>query len=130
MSDQEYDPACPNDFKLWKDSEINNIPVVLPKNHGNLSKVILILNMTDELDEESEQDVREEASRFGTIVDFVQHHCPESLYKIQFYLKFQTPAAAERALKTFDGRFYNGKKLIATYYSEKEFDKNNLGQFT
>lgn len=127
---EKYDPKFPNEFKLWKQTENANDGVVVQqftKEFG--STVVVVLNMCENLDEEIESDLREEANKYGSFEDFTQHFDGESQFKVQFYVKFQLAQSAEMFVKAMNGRFYDGKRLVAELYPENMFIGNQLGSF-
>jgi hypothetical protein len=126
---EEYDPAFPNDFKQWKNEKVSFYEKFEEKPE-KIETVVVVLNMAEELDEECEDDIRQEASRYGEIVDFAQNLDFDSEFSIQFYIKFKFSKEAQNFLKNMHGRFYDGKKLIVQFYSEQEFNNNNLGKIT
>lgn len=127
---EKYDPKCPNEFKLWKQIGNQNDDVVVQQSTKEFgSTVVVVLNMGEELDEEIENDLREEANRYGNFGDFTQYFDGESQFKVQFYVKFQLAQSAEMFVKAMNGRFYDGKKIVAELYREDMFMGNQLGSF-
>jgi hypothetical protein len=82
--------------------------------------------MVEEFDEECEDDVRDEAKRFGKVEDLAVFFNESG--NVQIYLLFDDEVSAELFVKTMDGRFYSGRKITADFYCEKEFLANRLGQ--
>ena len=121
----EYDPEVPNIYKNWVKSEATMI-IEHEKILKRTSKAVVLVNIIDEYDEDCEDDVRYEASKFGKVVDF-SVHLDEGPFTVQIYLLFDDEVSSELFIKTMDGRFYSGKKISAYFYSENEFLANNLG---
>lgn len=122
----EYDPSVPNDFKAWETTEAINIQIHHEKLLKRVSKAVVLLNMIEEFDEECEDDVREEAKKFGKVADFaVYFDDPE--YKVQIYLLFDDEISAGLFVKAMHGRLYAGRTIAAYFYSENDFKLNRLG---
>ncbi|CAG9322884.1 unnamed protein product [Blepharisma stoltei] len=133
MDPEEYQPEHPNSYaeailapKIEKDIEKK-------PDFGEKSKVIVLFNMADEVDESLEEDlmedVMEESQRFGIVQDSTIFEEPDKAQKVQVYIKFLTTDAAEKCLNAMNGRFYSGRQISAKYYSEEKFDQNSLGNF-
>ncbi|PRP76674.1 RNA-binding protein 39-like isoform 1 [Planoprotostelium fungivorum] len=85
---------------------------------------VLLKNMFDpseetepNWDEEVKQDVKEECSRFGSIIHI--HVDRES--KGFVYIKFGSTPAAANAIKALDGRWFSKRQIQANYFNERRY---------
>lgn len=128
MDSEEYQPEFPNKY-----AEATTLKVkfnVEPEDqHGEKSKVVVLLNMADEMEDDLEDEVMEEAQKYGVVQDLVVHQ-DESNHKVQIYIKFLTLQAAEKCVKVMSGRFYSGKEIKPKFYSESSFNENVLGELS
>ena len=120
--DEEYDPYIPNDFKTYKQEE--NIQHI----EEEISTIVVVLNMIEEYNEEYQEeceiDLKDEAKRFGKLIDFSFRYDENNIHKFQFFLKFQTSAIAEMFKNSVNGRLYDKKILIAKYYPEHLYNNH------
>lgn len=128
MSLDQYDPAKPNNFKDWVEPVLKSYEPPPAKKHTETTKVVVVLNMCKEYNDECEEDIKQEAKKFGSLIDFTVHLDDNSKYAVQFYLKFNYDLAAEMFLRSINGRFYDGKQLEANFYPEFKFTQNRLGE--
>ena len=117
MNDERYDPKRPNDYKLWR-QPIESVSEVAHqrKKKERSETTVVVMNMTENYDEECESDLREEAIRYGGLEDFRYQFDQSSENKVKFYLRFQETASAEMFVKSMNGRFYDGRQIIAEFY--------------
>ncbi|OMJ80415.1 hypothetical protein SteCoe_19317 [Stentor coeruleus] len=128
MSLDQYDPAKPNNFKDWVEPVSKPYEPPSKKKHTETTKIVVVLNMCKEYNDECEEDIKQEAKNFGSLADFTTHLDDNSEYPVQFYLKFNYDLAAEMFYRTVNGRFYDGKQLEAAFYPEFKFLQNRLGE--
>ncbi len=121
----EYNPESPNLYKNWVRKQ-ESLQVQYEKRLKRRSKVAVLMDMVDEFDEECEDDVRDEAKKFGKVSDFAVFFNENS--NVWIYVLFDDEVSAELFVKTMDGRFYSGKQITAGFYCEQEFLANRLGQ--
>ena len=101
---------------------------------GRTSSVIVLLNTstpTDLADEttrkELVEDIASECTKLGTVTrilpHIVQHQQQE---ETRVFVRFTGHAASWKAVRTFSGRWFEGRQLEAFYYDESAFDDGRL----
>lgn len=114
---EEYNPRHPNDYtEATKPVEV---PTAVPD-----SRVVVLTNLTSEIDEGLEEEVSEECGKYGRLQDLVLHSAPD----VQCYAKFHSVEAAKRCKEALDGRYFSGRTVRACFYNESLFDRNELGR--
>ncbi|KAL1504251.1 hypothetical protein AB1Y20_010660 [Prymnesium parvum] len=98
---------------------------------GRPSRVLLLKNMVGpgEVDAELSGEIGEECSKYGevlkvTIFEVAAGAPPEEAVRI--FVKFSKQAAAMKAYIDLDGRFFGGRNVWVCFFSEQNFDSNNL----
>jgi splicing factor U2AF subunit len=91
------------------------------------TRVLQLLNMVtldellnDEDYEEIREDVGEECSKFGQILALKVPRRGHGAGKI--YIKFDKAESATNALKALAGRKFSDRTVVASYFSEENFD--------
>jgi splicing factor 45 len=99
--------------------------------------VLLIQNMVPSADnvdtQELANETKEECSKYGQVL-----HCeiyvlschqyrrlPEEK-RVRVFIQFQKQDAAVKAWKEMNGRYFGGRKLIASFYHEERFAKRSF----
>lgn len=97
------------------------------------SKVLLLRNVVapGEVDEDLEDEVAEECEKFGPVVRVLIFEL-EDLGRsageaVRVFAEFTEAASAARCLEGMNGRFFGGRTIRASYYSEALFAENELG---
>ena len=81
----------------------------------------------DELDEEVEQEVTEECSNYGKVNRVViyqekQSDAPDAESVVKIFVEFSDHDGCLVAKNELGGRFFNGRKISATFYDQNAFD--------
>jgi len=99
---------------------------VSPPNNGIMSPCVMLKNMfsleqqTDpSWEEEIKEDVREECSKFGSVV----HIFVDKYTNGHVYLKFGTIPGAQNAIYALNGRWFAGNQVSAEMLSEEKYYK-------
>lgn len=89
----------------------------------NRSSVIVLRNMVtpDDIDEYLEGEIREECSKFGTVIDVVIAKFASS-GTVKIFVKFADSMQVDRAKASLDGRFFGGNTVKAEAYDQILFD--------
>lgn len=97
------------------------------------SRVIVLRNMVDasELDEELEDEVTSECSKYGSVDRVVIYQEKQGTEDdadiiVKIFVTFKSSSEAEAAVKSLDGRWFGGKMIKAEVYDEAKFDNNDL----
>jgi len=91
------------------------------------SAVLLLADMLrpEGVDEDLEGDIAEECSKSGSVescrVFVSQDPDVPAEHAVRVFVKFKTPEGAAKALMDLDGRFFDGRVLRASYFSEDRF---------
>ncbi|KZF25863.1 hypothetical protein L228DRAFT_225488 [Xylona heveae TC161] len=99
------------------------------------SRVIQLLNMVtpDELIDNEDyeeicEDVQEECSKFGTILEMKVPRpsggSRQSAGVGKIFIKYDSPASAGKALQALAGRKFADRTVVTTFFSEENFDVN------
>ncbi|KAF9182339.1 hypothetical protein BGZ51_004809 [Haplosporangium sp. Z 767] len=116
--------------------QYNRVPFVLKAqsttNKGTPSPVILLTNMVGpgEVDDTLQEETAAECEKFGAVVRClifeVQNGKVPPEEAVRIFVKFGTLAAAEKAIRELDGRFFGGRQVRGQFYDEKRFDTLQL----
>ena len=92
------------------------------QNTSSPTRVVLLRNMVGrgEVDGMLSREVTEECSKYGRVAKVVVHEMkdvPDS-QSVRIFVHFGSIKAAVTALQDLNGRFFGGRKVLATYYSE------------
>lgn len=99
------------------------------------SKVLLLRNVVapGEVDEDLEDEVAEECEKFGPVVRVLIFELEDpdpgrsEGEAVRVFAEFTEAASAARCLEGMNGRFFGGRTIRASYYSEALFAENELG---
>lgn len=100
--------------------------------NGPPTRVLVLRNMVGpgEVDEDLEEEVGNELTKYGTVEDVMifevttPGYAPEETVRI--FIKFDRAEASTRALVDLQGRFFGGRQVRAAFFSEDRFDKQQL----
>ncbi|EAR94671.1 G-patch domain protein (macronuclear) [Tetrahymena thermophila SB210] len=94
------------------------------------TKVVCIINLIApwEIDEDLEEEVTEECFQYGVVVNLKiyvmsSEDCEDA---VRIFIKYNQVEEAMNAFTNLDGRIFNGRSVIGYFYSEEEFEKNQL----
>ena len=89
----------------------------------NRSTVMVLKNMVgiNEVDDELEEEIRDECTKYGTVTDVVIVK-ETSLEEVRIFVRFADPTQAESAVDVFDGRYFDGKTVKAEIYDQILFE--------
>ncbi|KAL4511927.1 hypothetical protein ABPG72_012772 [Tetrahymena utriculariae] len=94
------------------------------------TKVVCIINLIApwEIDEDLEEEVTEECFQYGVVVNLKiyvmsSEDCEDA---VRIFIKYNQVEEAMNAFTNLDGRIFNGRSVIGYFYSEDEFEKNQL----
>ncbi|KAI6783763.1 Splicing factor U2AF 50 kDa subunit-like protein [Emericellopsis cladophorae] len=102
-------------------------------NDADHTRILQLLNMVtpeelmdnDEY-EEIREDVKEECSKFGTVLDIKVPRPAGGSRQIagvgKIFVKFDTPESTTKALQALAGRKFADRTVVATYFPEENFD--------
>ncbi|KAF1975179.1 hypothetical protein BU23DRAFT_552594 [Bimuria novae-zelandiae CBS 107.79] len=96
------------------------------------SRVVCLMNMVtpdellnDEEYEEIKEDIQEECSKYGTILE-IKVPRPAGVRSSagvgKIYIKYEDPEKAQTAIKSLAGRQFSRRTVLATEFSEESFD--------
>lgn len=99
------------------------------------SSVVVLRNMVDaeDLDEELEEEVTGECSRFGTVKRVIIYQEKQGVEEdaetiVKIFVMFSNPSEAEAAISSLNGRWFGGKMIKAQIYDQAKFEANELSQ--
>ena len=97
------------------------------------SKVMILRNMVDatEIDEDLESEVTEECGRFGAVNRVIiyqerQGDEDDDPILVKIFVQFADIDSCMRAVDALNGRWFGGRKIGASVYSETKFASNDL----
>jgi splicing factor U2AF subunit len=77
------------------------------------------------MDTEIKEDVQEECSKYGTILD-IKIPRPAGVRSTvgvgKIYIKYENTAAAQKAITSLAGRQFSRRTVVVTEFSEESFD--------
>lgn len=97
----------------------------------NPCKVVLLQNMVGpgDVDEELEPEVAEECAKYGEVAKClifeIPHGVPEE-EAVRIFVEFARVESAIKAVVDLNGRFFGGRMVRASFYSEERFSKFDL----
>lgn len=99
----------------------------------NPTKVVLLKNMVGpgEVDEDLEPEVKEECgTKYGEVVECVIFELPGPGVvpeeAVRIFLEFKRIESAIKAVVDLNGRFFGGRKVMASFYDPEKFKKLEL----
>ncbi|KAG0257606.1 hypothetical protein DFQ27_005047 [Actinomortierella ambigua] len=96
------------------------------------STVVLLTNMVGpgEVDEMLQDETAGECEKYGRVIRClifeVQKNRVPPEEAVRIFVKFESPAAAERALRDLNGRYFGGRQVRGQYFDEQRFDRLQL----
>ncbi|CAG8551436.1 10397_t:CDS:2, partial [Scutellospora calospora] len=97
------------------------------------SRVILLTNMVGpgEVDDTLQEETADECNeKYGPVERCLIFEVPHGKLPddqaVRIFVKFETQAAALKAKKDLNGRFFGGRSVTAKFYDESRFDKYDL----
>ncbi|KXS11671.1 hypothetical protein M427DRAFT_35630 [Gonapodya prolifera JEL478] len=105
-----------------------------PESHdgATATTVVLLKNMVGpgQVDDHLHEDVAEEAEKFGKVERCLVFEVPGGNTPpeeaVRVFVKFSNLDGAKKAKAAFDGRFFGGRPVSATYYPVRKFDALDL----
>ena len=100
--------------------------------NGSPTTVVLLRNMVGpgEVDEALEDEVAEECTKFGQVLRVLIFEVTEDGFPhteaVRIFVQFDRKEAATKALVDLEGRFFGGRTVRATFFTEERLDTNDL----
>lgn len=87
-----------------------------------------------EVDDGLQPETASECAKFGAVAECVVYECPARSVPpeeaVRVFVMFHEAASAVLARESMDGRFFGGRRVSATYYSEEGFAQRRLAPNT
>jgi splicing factor 45 len=101
----------------------------------NPTKVILLENMVGpgEVDDDLQPEVIEECSKYGEIINCLIYEIPEGASDdeaVRIFVEFTKMDSAIKAVIDLNNRYFGGRTVRASFYSEDKFSKFDLAPET
>lgn len=95
------------------------------------TNVLLLQNMAKkgEVDSHLKTETVEECKQFGAVLDCVVHETEKSVLleqQVSVFVKFEYIESCMNALQRFNGRFFDGRRVIASFFPTQRFDENDF----
>lgn len=97
------------------------------------SRVMVLKNMvgSDEVDEELENEVTDECSKYGKVEHVIiyqekQSEDEDAEIIVKIFVEFSSPEEMRNAVSALNGRFFAGRSIQAASYDQGLFDANDL----
>ncbi|KAL3318289.1 Poly(U)-binding-splicing factor puf60 [Cichlidogyrus casuarinus] len=89
--------------------------------------LLLLLNMVtvSEIDNELVNEVTEECQNFGQVKDVKIIPNPASPDEVRIFVVYSPSSAVDSAILSLDGRFFSGRKVVATRYDLSAYKSGN-----
>ena len=100
---------------------------------GPPTRVLLLRNMIapGEVDEDLEDEVAEECEKFGQVVKVMIFEVTDAGFPsqeaVRIFVEFTQTEASVKCAADMNGRYFNGRTVAVSYYSEYTFVSNELG---
>lgn len=95
--------------------------------------MLLLKNMVGpgEVDADLSSEIGEECSKYGevlkvTVYELPAKDNPPDEEAVRIFVKFGRQGAAMKAYIDLDGRFFGGRNVWVAFFSESDFDKDDL----
>lgn len=79
----------------------------------------------DQLNEEHEASIREELSKYGSVVDMMVYLLGRDL---RIFIRFESPEQSLRAFTDLNQKYYEGNLVSVRFYSENSFGSYRLDE--
>lgn len=97
---------------------------------GAPSKVLFLTNLVGkgEVDEDLEEEIRDESSKYGTVekVRIVEAPLLADNEAVRIFVLFKDVAEARQAHHKFNGRFFGGRTVQARFFDVGRFERDDL----
>ena len=97
------------------------------------SDVVVLRNMVgaDEVDEELQEEVQEECSKYGEVERVIiyqerQSEEEDAEILVKIFVEFKEPASAKKCKDALNGRYFGGRIVSADIYDQDLFEHNDL----
>ncbi|CAF1556481.1 unnamed protein product [Adineta ricciae] len=97
------------------------------------SRVCVLKNMVgpEEIDDDLQQDVTEECSKYGEVVKVViyteqQGEDDNAEHIVKIFVEFQTSKQAEKTVESLNGRYFGGRIIKAELYDQTAYQADDL----
>eukprot|EP00397_Hematodinium_sp_SG-2012_P026526 GEMP01027793.1.p1 GENE.GEMP01027793.1~~GEMP01027793.1.p1 ORF type:complete len:380 (-),score=112.62 GEMP01027793.1:1148-2287(-) len=105
-------------------------PTMVFTRPGAPTKILFLTNLVGkgEVDEDLNEEIREEASKYGTVEKVRICEAPDAsdTEAVRIFVCFQDIAQARTAHQKFNGRFFGGRTVQARFYDVSRFEKEDL----
>ncbi|CRH01386.1 RNA-binding protein, putative [Plasmodium relictum] len=96
--------------------------------NNNCTRIIALTNLVtvDEIDDTLKDEIEEEASKFGNLLNiniFVDKNSHDAL-AVKIFCEYESKEQAKNAMNTFNGRIFAGRKVEASFANEQEYYSN------
>eukprot|EP01025_Chloroclados_australasicus_P006456 TRINITY_DN12082_c1_g2_i6.p2 TRINITY_DN12082_c1_g2~~TRINITY_DN12082_c1_g2_i6.p2 ORF type:complete len:257 (+),score=65.42 TRINITY_DN12082_c1_g2_i6:165-935(+) len=99
---------------------------------GNPTRILCIRNMVGpgEVDDQLEDEVAQELSKYGTVRSVIVFEVTEQGYQreeaVRVFVEFERTEVATKALIDLEGRYFGGNKIKAGFFDEDKFLNKEL----
>jgi len=95
------------------------------------TRVLLLRNMVGpgEVDDELEAETASECTKYGEVVKCIIYEMPDGTppeEAVRIFVEFHRPESALKAYIDLNGRYFGGRVVDATFYSEDRFQNSDL----
>jgi len=85
------------------------------------SSIILLENMVDEKEDDLEEDVKEECTKYGNVLNVVIAKGFDQKWRV--FVEFSSHREAKIALEKLNGRYFAKNQILARYYPKDVFKR-------
>ncbi|CRG94735.1 RNA-binding protein, putative [Plasmodium gallinaceum] len=97
--------------------------------NNSCTRIIVLTNMVtvDEIDDTLKDEIEEEASKFGNLlnINIVVDKNSQDALAVKIFCEYESKEQAKNAMNTFNGRIFAGRKVDASFVNENEYYSNN-----
>lgn len=83
------------------------------------------MSAVEEVDADLEEEVAEECRNFGEVLRVFVHLMADSS-TVRIFVNFDSHGAAVNAVRALNGRFFDGRQIVARLYPDEEFQMRKL----
>lgn len=89
------------------------------------SCVVVLKNMVGQVDDQLEQETAEECEKYGRVEQCVIYPLDDGT-AVWIFIKFAHPNAAQAAVADLNGRYFDGRVVVAEEFDQGRFDRQDL----
>jgi len=135
-NEQDDNTQLPNTLSAQEDVKLSGVEarhMIMHKlMRKETTKVMLLKNMVgvEEIDDDLEEEVEEECDKYGKVDRVIifsekQSEAEDAEVIVKIFVMFADEESCQKAIAALNGRWFGGKKVSATMFSQEKFDRQD-----